>query len=407
MHDAGLTLSVLDMATDSSEDGDGKGGGIEDFDLSFLNLAAGGGGGGGGTGAAAVATSFRPHQEDARQEDVAEQKAVGRGGGGGGGGNARNSGDGGDGDGEDVGDNGDGADEDAEGGGAWGAEVDEEATDVRRAWLITQRECTSLWRPKPFRATSYAKSACFRRSFRSAIRRGKTTANDAQVRVFAAVYDWRDRVARMEDESPEYVCDSRLIAAVARSRRPPRSYEDLVKMESNLPPLLSRPIMAVALKGAVADAVVGAAADAVVGAVVGAMVGTTAGKAAGKDIVDQTVQSKESVEELGGGEGKDRTNPSSTAVEPEVLWAAPPRPDVLEESCGDDEDGGGGEGACISYVESFLAAVAVAADTPDVADVCEDDLVEDTGGSAAAAAATVAVVAEAVCEGGSGGEGKG
>ena len=91
-----------------------------------------------------------------------------------------------------------------------------------------------------------------------------------------------------------------------------------------------------------------------------------------------------------------------------MLWAAPPRPDVLEESCGDDEDGGGGEGACISYVESFLAAVAVAADTPDVADaapVC-DNTVEDTGGSAAVAA-VVAAVAEAVCEGGSGGEGKG
>ena len=255
----------------------------------------------------------------------------------------------------------------------------------------------------------------FRRSFRSAIRRGKTTANDAQIRVFAAVYDWRDRVARMEDESPEYVCDSRLIAAVARSRRPPRSYEDLVKMESNLPPLLSRPIMAVALKGAAADAAVGA----VVGAVVGATAGKAAGKAAGKDLVDQAVESEENVEELGGGEGKegaemDRTNPSSTAVEPEVLWAAPPRPDVLESSCVDDEDGGGGEWACISYVDSFLAAVAVAADTPDVADAAPDvcsDTVEDTGGSEAAAAAAVvavrAVVAEAVCEGGSGGEGKG
>jgi len=62
-------------------------------------------------------------------------------------------------------------------------------------------------------------------------------------RVFLALFDWRDRVARLDDESPHYVCPNRLLARLAQAQ--PSSVDALSRTCNPITPALRREATAV------------------------------------------------------------------------------------------------------------------------------------------------------------------
>ena len=91
--------------------------------------------------------------------------------------------------------------EDAEGGG-----VDALYGVLARS----QRACAKLWRPRRLAPDSHLKVKEFR---------GKERAwrgDAARLAAYRELYFWRDRVAREEDESPEYILDSRSLVTCAQ-----------------------------------------------------------------------------------------------------------------------------------------------------------------------------------------------
>ena len=99
----------------------------------------------------------------------------------------------------------------------------------------------TIWRPERFDANTAA---------RLAARHGVGTETAAlagatpSLRVFCALADWRDRVARVEDESSDYVCGGALLARLAASR--PTTADALVAASPALTPLLRARLVQVA-----------------------------------------------------------------------------------------------------------------------------------------------------------------
>ena len=150
------------------------------------------------------------------------------------------------------------------------------------------------------------------------------------------------------------------MATIARSKRVPRTYHELLKLESNLPPLLSRPIMAVTA------ATTSACASRMgqQGVLISPTVPTEGGGEEGQSALSGGVSH-------GGGDGGggDEGNGGgcmhgggTVRVSAELAeWA--PQPDVLLPVEGGSREDTSDE-VFVSYADSFLAAIAVAADVP-------------------------------------------
>uniref|UniRef100_A0A6U4D024 HRDC domain-containing protein n=1 Tax=Phaeomonas parva TaxID=124430 RepID=A0A6U4D024_9STRA len=96
----------------------------------------------------------------------------------------------------------------------------------------SQRQCAKLWLPRRITPESYKRVKEYNEVAKKWERK-----KDVRVRVFQELFLWRDRVAREEDESPEYIIDNRSLLTAAKLL--PTTLVDTLKVSCPLSPFFS------------------------------------------------------------------------------------------------------------------------------------------------------------------------
>ena len=96
---------------------------------------------------------------------------------------------------------------------------------VSQILLKSQKVCDSKWRPKPCKENDYRQIL--------KLRRKSQKWSEKQLFVLKRLFQWRDAMARLHDESPGYICPPYMLLNAAFYS--PRDFQQLMKVWSPIP----------------------------------------------------------------------------------------------------------------------------------------------------------------------------